>query len=340
MRNGFTDLSKDGEALSAVLSRMGLIAPGQPFEAETLTGGVSSTVLKISSAGRVFCLKQALPKLKVAKDWRVPVDRVFGEIDWLTTVSSIAPEAVPAVCGVDRDSRCFAMEFLPEEAYPNWKSLLMRGRVDAGFAAAVCAALGLIHARTAADPVLAGRFATDANFYAIRLEPYLAETARNHPRLAPRILEVLERTRTTKLVLVHGDVSPKNILVGRKGPVFLDAECAWYGDPAFDLAFCLNHLLLKAVHNPAAAPSLLAAFAASAAAYLDHVGWEPRDRFEERAAALLPCLMLARVDGKSPVEYLADAGRALVRTLAVAMIDRRPIALDQIAAFVRKEMTS
>ena len=102
---------------------------------------------------------------------------------------------------------------------------------------------------------------------------------------------------------MHGDVSPKNILVGPRGPVFLDAECAWYGDPAFDLAFCLNHLLLKCSVVPQAKAGFLRCFDALSDAYLDG------DRFEgveARAASLLPALLLARVDGKSPVEYLTE----------------------------------
>lgn len=87
-------------------------------------------------------------------------------------------------------------------------------------------------------------------------------------------------------------------------PVLLDAECAWWGDPAFDLAFCLNHLLLKALWVPAAQPALAMCFGALVAAYRAGIDWEDPAALEWRAAALLPGLLLARVDGKSPVEYL------------------------------------
>jgi aminoglycoside phosphotransferase (APT) family kinase protein len=128
---------------------------------------------------------------------------------------------------------------------------------------------------------------------------------------------IARRTATTKLALVHGDVSPKNIMLGAEGPIFLDAECAWYGDPAFDLAFCLNHLLLKCLWTPAAAAGFLACFDALAADYLAHVEWEPPAEIEARAAALLPGLFLARIDGKSPVEYVtALAAKERVRRIA------------------------
>jgi hypothetical protein len=108
--------------------------------------------------------------------------------------------------------------------------------------------------------------------------------------------------------------------------VFLDAECAWYGDPAFDLAFCLNHLLLKCLWRPQWQAGYLAAFDALAGAYLQSVAWEPAADIEARAAHLLPGLFLGRVDGKSPVEYIeADADRERVRRVARELL-LRPVA--------------
>ena len=129
------------------------------------------------------------------------------------------------------------------------------------------------------------------------------------------------RTAATKLTLVHGDVSPKNILVGPEGPILIDAECAWWGDPAFDIAFCLNHLLLKCLWKPALAGSYLHCFEVLATAYLTSVTWEAPAVIEARAASLLPGLFLARVDGKSPVEYLTDErDKNRVRRVARALL--------------------
>jgi len=151
-------------------------------------------------------------------------------------------------------------------------------------------------------------------------------TARAHPDLAARLQRLIDVTGTTKLALVHGDVSPKNILVGPSGPVLLDAECAWYGDPAFDLAFCVNHLLLKSLVVPGCRGELLRSAHALAEQYVRQVDWEPRSALETRTASLLPALLLARVDGKSPVEYLTDdRHRLFVRTLASALL-RAPAA--------------
>jgi hypothetical protein len=134
-------------------------------------------------------------------------------------------------------------------------------------------------------------------------------------------MSLSKATLGRKETLVHGDVSPKNILAGPSGPIFLDAECAWYGDPAFDLAFCLNHLLLKCLWNRPAADLFLRSFDALSAAYLAEVRWSTADEIERRAAHLLPGLFLARVDGKSPVEYLTDeADKDLVRATAIPFL--------------------
>jgi aminoglycoside phosphotransferase (APT) family kinase protein len=139
-------------------------------------------------------------------------------------------------------------------------------------------------------------------------------------------------TARTRRVLVHGDVSPKNILVGADGPMMLDAECAWFGDPAFDAAFCLNHLLLKCLWRPDAHTRLMASFRGFAAAYLAGVTWESREDLESRIAQLLAGLFLARVDGKSPVEYVTeDRQRDQVRKVARHFLSSPSHRLDPIA---------
>jgi len=201
------------------------------------------------------------------------------------------------------------------------------------------AVLARIHAHSAARPELAEAFPTDSIFFDIRLEPYLLATARRHPDVAAALEGLVRSTQHHALALVHGDVSPKNILIGPKGPVLLDAECAWWGDPAFDIAFCLNHLLLKCVWTPSASAAFMTSFNALATAYLDGVDWEPRAAIERRAAALLPGLLLARVDGKSPVEYIeTDAEREPVRRVGRALLKHPVERLDQVAAAWREEI--
>jgi len=309
------------------LRRMALVSADSEALCEPLAGGVSSDIYRVDlSGGRSVCVKRALPKLKVAADWRAPVERNRWEVEWMRVAAGIVPRAVPPILGDDRATGCFAMAWLAPESHPVWKALLRDGDVGTAFAAQVGDTLGRIHAATADRDDVAARFATDDIFRAIRLEPYLVATAGAHPDLAPQLIALVETTRRTRRVLVHGDFSPKNILRGPDGPVILDAECAWYGDPAFDLAFVLNHLLLKGRWRPAWRDRYLDAYAALTDAYLAHVAWEPRAAMTARTAALLPGLLLGRVDGKSPVEYLTDeAERAEVRAFAGALL-RQPVA--------------
>jgi len=307
--------------LARALARMGIVSADQHAVLIPLTGGVSSDVFRVDLPGRTICVKRALAKLKVAADWHAPVERNHWEVEWMRVAGAIVPAAVPEVLGEDRATGCFAMPYLWPEQYPVWKALLQEGVADLATAAALGDALGRIHASTADRPGIAARFATDDIFHAIRLEPYLVATGRAHADLAPRLDALFDITRTTKRVLVHGDFSPKNLLIGPAGPVILDAECAWYGDPAFDLAFVLNHLLLKGAWRPKWRRRYAGAYAALSTAYFARVDWEVRACCEGRTAALLPGLMLARVDGKSPVEYLADdAQRNEVRAFARALL--------------------
>jgi len=302
---------------------MGLLAAGGQPACVRLPGGVSSDIWRVDLERGPVCVKRALPRLRVAAEWEAPVERNAYEVGWFRAAGDIVPEAVPEILGEDRAAGLFVMEYLDPERYPVWKEQLRDGVARWDTAAAVGERLGRIHAGTAGDADIASRFATDAIFHAIRLEPYLLATARAHPDRAAALEALAATTAATHRVLVHGDVSPKNILVGPGGPLFLDAECAWYGDPAFDLAFCLNHLLLKCLWRRAAAGDFLDAFDVLAYAYLRRVKWEPRAGLEERTARLLPGLLLARVDGKSPVEYITDGtDRNRVRRAARRLLAR------------------
>ena len=284
---------------------------------ERLRGGVSSDIWRIDLPSGPICVKRALEKLRVDADWHAPVRRNFYEARWMTHANAAVAGSAPHVLGQDEASGTLAMEYLPPDTHPVWKDWLHEGIAEPYFAAQVTSALSRIHAATAADPDIAAEFPTDEIFYDIRLEPYLIASGRAHPDLAPRLDALVEVTQANKRALVHGDVSPKNILCGPNGPMFLDAECAWWGDPAFDLAFCLNHLLLKCLWVPYGRQRYLNCFITGSVAYLGGVRWEPAKDLEARAAHLLPGLMLARIDGKSPVEYIKkEQDKEKVRRIA------------------------
>jgi aminoglycoside phosphotransferase (APT) family kinase protein len=325
----------------AALQRMRLLAAGADASGERLTGGVSSDIWRIDLATGPVCVKRALAKLRVAADWQAPVERNRYEARWMQYANAAAPGAAPQLLGLDESSGTLAMQFLPPDSHQLWKSQLRDGDADPGFAAQVADTLARIHVATAADPATAADFPTDRIFYDIRLEPYLVATASAHPDLAQPLHDLVAVTQTNRRALVHGDVSPKNIMRGPSGPVFLDAECAWWGDPAFDLAFCLNHLLLKCLWTPAAAAGFLACFDSLAAAYLAGIAWEPPAALEARAARLLPGLFLARVDGKSPVEYITtEHDRNRVRRTARALLAQPVEALGEVRQAWTKELSA
>lgn len=282
---------------------------------------MSSDIVRVESGGRTYCVKRALARLKVAAEWRAPVERNHAEAEWMRVAGEIVPDAVPRLLAEDREAGLFAMEYLPPAQFPVWKTELRDGRIDPELAAEVGARIARIHAATARRDDMAARFANDHIFYPIRLEAYLVAAAGRHADVRAALAALVETTRSTRLALVHGDVSPKNILAGPRGPVFLDAECAVYGDPAFDLAFCLNHMLLKCLWRPQWRDRFLACFAALSARYLAGVTWEPPAAMEARTARLLPGLLLARVDGKSPAEYVTGAAdKARVRRVAKSLL--------------------
>ena len=291
------------QAIRDFLDRAGLLPPGEVPQFVPLSGGVSSEIWLVRAGDTQFCVKQALGRLRVAAEWHADVSR-RTEVQWLTQVARLDAALVPAVLASDGSLAAFAMEYLPPDRHELWKSQLARGCVIPETAATVGRQLASIHAAFAKSPTASRDFDTGASFHALRIEPYLLATARAHPDLASVLEALAERCERTKLTVVHGDVSPKNIVLGPRGPIFLDAECAWFGDPAFDLAFCLNHLLLKTV-DPVCR-TRVADVVRHAGGVLRGVDWEPAATLEQRAARLLPALFLARVDGKSPVEYLTD----------------------------------
>ena len=317
---------------------LGLATGDDVVTVQRLTGGVASDIARVTVGDRDFCVKFALAKLRVAVDWFAPVTRNFAEYSWLQAVSSIAPDSALKLYGHSRQENGFAMEFLDGDDVYLLKAALLAGDGRAEEAAAIGRFLGSIHAASTMPTFDQGPFANRDDFHAIRIEPYLVHTARHHPNLAHRFHEMADALYRSGQVLIHGDVSPKNILFRGNIPFILDAECATMGDPCFDLAFCLNHYVLKAVHLPHRAADYLSFCLALWNAYAPYVAWETSAALEGRICRLLPMLMLGRIDGKSPIEYLDDDARRLVAGLAVPLI-RQPVpGLAPLLAALEKDL--
>lgn len=322
-----------------VLRRAGLVLSPAP-RLEALTGGVSSEIILVEDGGRRFVVKRALAKLRVADDWFADTGRSSIEQAYLRVAGALLPDCVPRVLFADPEAGWFAIEHLGE-GFVNWKAQLLTGHADPATARRAGEVLGVIHRETWGDADLAAEFATGRNFHQLRLEPYLETAARRAPDLAGPLLAEVARLQDTALALVHGDFSPKNILVAPDRLVLLDAEVAWFGDPAFDAAFLLNHLCLKALLHAEAPDSMLESARVFWKAYTTALRHHSDSELESRTVRLLLCLMLARIHGKSPVEYLPQPNQQHAVTAFVrAHLPHPPALLADLLAAWRHSLSS
>jgi molybdopterin-guanine dinucleotide biosynthesis protein A/aminoglycoside phosphotransferase (APT) family kinase protein len=288
-----------------------------------LGGGVSSDIFLVEDGPARFVVKRALARLRVRDEWRADVGRNRVEQDYLAYAAAAVPGAVPRILHADPEAGWFAMEFLGGELR-NWKTELLAGRADPGTARLAGETLGRLHAASWGDPRARDRFATLRNFTDLRIEPYLLTTAARVPEVRGILEEEAARLASTGLALVHGDYSPKNLMVAPGRLVVLDAETAWFGDPAFDAAFLMNHLHLKALLHATAPGPMVALAAAAWAAYARALGPRAGADLEARTVRLTLCLMLARVRGKSPAEYLDEGRGRLVADFACRHLPNPP----------------
>jgi aminoglycoside phosphotransferase (APT) family kinase protein len=291
------------EDFVAVLRRDGVVRHVDA-KVTPLTDGVSSEIYRIDDGADRFVVKRALPQLKVRDEWKADVSRNRYEQLYIEYVARFLPQAMPSLRPGAIDRGYFAMEFLGAE-FASWKHLLLSGQVRVEDASAAASILGVIHARSAGDREAEQLFDTTANFMQLRIDPYLITTGSRHSELRDAFNAEAQRLASTRQCLVHGDFSPKNIMISHTRMVLLDCEVAWYGDAAFDVAFVLTHLLLKGLHHAPGQCDLDKLALAFWGGYVE-AAREAIDiqALEPRVARLLLMLLLARIDGKSPVEYL------------------------------------
>ena len=319
---------------AAYLRERGLLAPHAAADIRELSGGVSSTVLLVHqqrSEGD-FVLKQALPQLKVQQEWLCSIERIWREIEVLEICGNLLANEtasglrVPTLISSDRTNYCYAMTAAPE-GHKTWKELLLAGNADPAVAAACGKLLGALHAGSWKDADLASRLADRTFFDALRLDPYYRRVAQVHPDLAPVLSALIDETYSTRLSFVHGDFSPKNLLVSPGEIWLIDFEVGHFGDPAFDLGFFLTHLALKAVYAGPQRGAYLQLIEVFWASYQSRVAMTiTADKLADlsrRAALHWSACLLARIDGKSPVDYLSHPQRSLVRDVSSQLI-RRP----------------
>jgi 5-methylthioribose kinase len=293
-----------------------------------LGGGISNVVLLVDTGDDSFILKQSLSQLRVKDQWLADRSRIFREMESLIDAASILPEgSVPEVLWADRANYLFAMTAVRGLC---WKNELMAGRIDSAIAARAGSLLGCLISETWASDVLRAKYGDLTAFEQLRIDPYYRTIAVRHPDVRAQVLSVIEEMGQRTFCLVHGDFSPKNILISGDRVALIDFEVVHFGDPSFDAAFCLSLLLLGWFYQPA----LRKEREQVARAFFDAV----RATLPAQAASFLEivtlrhlgCLMLARIDGKSPVEYLPEESiQNQVRVIAKDLILRCPETLEE-----------
>ena len=314
-----------------------------------LIGGVSSDIFLVHDGNQQLVIKRALPKLKVKDDWYADTSRNRIEQAYFRFVSQIIPQSVPTVLYHDLDLGFFVMPYYGI-SHTNWKQLLLSQHTEQAvyWTVEIAKILATIHLKSWNNAELKSDFATDRNFYQLRLEPYLLATAERHPPLADDFRAEVARLSQNHHCLVHGDYSPKNILVPKpsldqKEVMILDAEVAWFGDPVFDVAFILKHFLLKSLYATFTLKNTPTIFLEMVLAFWQQydkllvVNFSYRDQMEKQITHLVPLLLLARIDGKSTAEYLTDQSqKRIIRELCYRMIQKKETKICDLIAIWRQ----
>ena len=325
---------EDPAALVSYLRDTGRIGADEAPSVRTLAGGVSNkTVLVERAGGEAWVLKQALPKLRVKVDWFSDPARIGRESLALRWLPRLAPEgSITPLVFEDPGQFLLAMAAVPRP-HENWKAMLLRGRVFPRHVRQFGALLGTVHRRASERcDELAVLFEDRSFFESLRVEPYYAYTVTQVPDAAAFIRDLIDTTRATRQTLVHGDYSPKNVLVPRGGRiVLLDHEVIHWGDPAFDLGFALTHVLSKAHHLPKFRDQFADAARSFWQSYVESVGDVPwRGDIGQRAVRHTLGCLLARGAGRSPLEYLSADERERQLEATVKLMQAPPATVGEL----------
>lgn len=299
--------------------------------ARLLGGGVSNTVVLVESARERIILKQSLPQLRVKDEWLADRSRIFRERDAIQALTPILPSGrLPRILFSVEEDFLYAMEAAAVEAV-DWKTHLLAGVCERETARQAGITLGLMIRETWRRHDFEKHFGDQTAFEQLRTDAYYRTVGERHPAIRQIVDNWIEAQRGRHDAIVHGDWSPKNLLVSPAGLTAIDFECAHFGDPSYDAAFLTNHFILKAFHRPELSSHYLEL---ARVAFTWTLGMLPTDAlssFERNTVRHLSFLLLARVDGKSPAEYISDEKtRATVRRCALELITERPARLTKV----------
>ena len=317
--------------LKAYLLKLGKIAASETIEMKLLNGGVSNRAVLVKRAtGNDWVLKQALEKLRVQRDWFSNPERIHREAAGMRYLYQFAPENITPFIFEDKTEHILAMQAVAEP-HENWKLMLLRKEIKAQHVQQFAELLALIHRQSFMFQEAKDLFAERSYFETLRLEPYYLYTASQLPEAAEFLEQLVEATRQRLLTLVHGDYSPKNVLVHQDKLILLDHEVIHFGDPAFDIGFALTHLLSKAHHLKDARNHFM-----EMALYFWHVYAESSKdlaffkTLETFAIRHTLACLLARVQGLSPLEYLSQNEQMAQTKQALKLMQKEPKSMQEL----------
>lgn len=310
------------EVLEQYMFKRGLVKDGEDYDIHYCGGGVSGTVVYVDTQAGPIIIKQALAQLKTKETWLCDPNRMYIEYESNKIYHEIIPENAPEVYFYDSENYIYGREAIPQGC-PMWKEDLLNGLLDFQAAEKSIDTLVEVHNQCSRREDVKQLFADKAIFYDLRMSPYIDFTVTKHPQLKDYAARIISEMMDHSITLVHGDYSPKNIMVVGRGIRVLDYEVAHYGHPAFDLAFFSNHFILKAVKFDQYPGAYLSMLEYMIRIYFDKMDYMDKKEFESTYIRTLSMLMLARVDGKSPVEYLVgnDEKQKQVRRLSFGIIN-------------------
>jgi 5-methylthioribose kinase len=325
------------------LVEQGFMRSDEEISVRALGGGVSNVVLLVEwpePQGQRWVIKQSLEKLRVKDDWRSERSRIYREALSIRRLRPVlGPAALPDVIHTDFNQFLYIMTAAPVGSQV-WKDLLLARRADSPVARNAGLLLAKMINASRDDASLSSEFWDRTVFDQLRIDPYYRTTASRHPELRREFEDLMGTSHEIRTSLVHGDYSPKNMLVLGENIFLIDFEVVHWGDPSFDAAFLMNHLFLKAFHQPAASQQFIALVYDFWKTLFAALGPEAAVGFEAMTLRHLGGLMLARIDGKSPVEYIQDdATKAHVRRAATRILVEAPRSLEDAVEIVRASFT-
>ena len=331
---------EDFDSLRHYLMRRDHLRPDENVSFMKLSGGVSNRTVRVNwQDGKSWVLKQALAKLRVDVDWFSNPERIVVEAKAARWLNLLAPKGTtPLFLFEDTENHLMAMEAISEKSQ-NWKSLLLAGHIIPNHFEQFGLLLGTIHRQSSqVGPGICSEFADTSHFESLRLEPYYFFTSGRIPAAAGFYSALSRETMHHRHSLVHGDFSPKNTLIYRDRLILLDYEVVHFGDPAFDIGFALTHFLSKANHLRTERSRLAAVAALFWHVYRKQIeSLEWTGDLESRAVRHTLACLLARVAGKSTLEYLTHQEAERQREVVLQLITNSPPGVeDLISEFIRK----